>query len=47
MQEKRDLERKAGTGDIRMEEPAMDILGASQFKHSMPAYQVMAEQSNV
>ena len=46
MQEQRDLERYAGTEDIRME-PVVDNLDASQFSHPIPSYQVMAGQSNV
>ena len=46
MQEERENERNAGTGDIRME-PAVDLLDASHFAHPIPANQVMAGQSNV
>ena len=46
LQEKRDHERIAGTRHIRME-LAVDHFDASQFAHPIPAYQVMAGQSNV
>ena len=46
MLKQRDEERKAGTGEIRVE-PTVDTLDAALFSHSILAYQVMAEQSNV
>ena len=45
-QENKYDERNAGTEEIRME-LAVDTLDASQFSNPIPAYQVMAGQSNV
>ena len=39
MQEHRDNERNAGTGEIR-DEPVVDALDSTEFTHENPAYQI-------